>query len=312
MDTLPFGRAWDDTVRIESGSDVQEVRADYHFVAGRYFDVLDIDLVRGRLPGPSDRSGGEPVAFVSRSFAERAWPGADPLDRSIQVLGEVEPVSRRVVGVVEDVKQRGYAEPSQLTVYMPHAQGTQVGSEGVRRLMEIVVEPKRRGPAFEMSRLQEILEGLAPNLILTEVGSLESTRMEQAQGRRLALWMLTFLAGLAVAVALTGAMAMLLHLVSRGRKEIALRMSLGATTVQTALHVARVGARRASLGVLFGLLLTVASGRFTRSLVYGVAPWDPWVVAAAVFGIFGMTFFALLPAVVRAARTDPMEMFRSE
>jgi putative ABC transport system permease protein len=311
IDLLPFHHfVWNDGVEVDASA-LAEPRADYHFVAGDYFAVLGIPLLEGRLLGPEDRPGAEPVAVVSRLFADRAWPGAPAVGRSVRLLGEDEPVWRRVVGVVGDIHQRSLHEPPQPTLYLPHSQGTQAASGGVRRGMQVVIEP-REGAHFAFEEVRSVVAGVDPYQALGGLDTLAARALRSTGGRRLALWVLGGLALLAVVVSMIGVFSILRHEVERNTRALGLRKSLGATGSDILFHVARWGLSRVAAGIVAGAVLASSLALAARALLYGVEPWSPSILLGVSLATLAVALLAVAGPAARAARLPPMAAMRAE
>jgi hypothetical protein len=266
----------------------------------------------------ADTEAALPVAVVSQSFAERYWPGQDPLGRRFRVgllgsqvvaaMGALQ--ERTVVGVVGDVKVRGLERRSEPQVYLPYRQHPD-GVMGYYVPKDLVVDSEEE-PATLVPALRRIIAGADPEVPVSDVRSLAAVVEGQTAPRRTQLGVLGGFATLAVLLAGLGIHGLLAFTVSSRAPEIGVRVALGAA----GSHVLRLVLGRAFLlglaGTAAGLLLAYAAGRGLETLLAGVSPHDgPTFLAAAAVAMATVVAGSLLPA-LRALHVDPLALMRAE
>jgi predicted permease len=280
--------------------------ADVIGVGPGYFRLLRIPVVSGRVFGDGDRLGAPNVVVLSRAAAESFWPGVDPIGHRLTMLHWDEPLSADVVGVVEDVRQRGPDQDVEPAVYFSHRQFAdrvlgwyfQVRTEGpaarlVPALRPAVASVDASQPADAIRTLPEVMS--------------KATEAAAPQGR----WFGP-LAGLAFALVLAGIHGVLGRRVACRTREIGVRLALGARPRQVSRLVVGDGLRLALLGLALGLPASFAAGRALTSLLYRVGPIDLRATSAVVAAIAALALLgAWLPA-RRAARVDPLVCLRDE
>ncbi len=274
---------------------------DIRVVAGDYFDVLDISLVRGKRPREVDLEG-ENVLWVSRKFAKEVFGDADPLGQRVRVGGDF----RRVVGVVDDVAYDAEGDVSRM-LYIPHAQ---FADDRNWTLTQVVRADGDLRAARE--DIRRILADMDPQLVLYRPTSFtDVVASARAQGRFATVLMGAF-AALALLLSLVGTYGMLAWSVAGRTREFGIRMALGADRLAVRrLVLLRAGWLVAS-GVGLGLVGAWASGRWLRALLFRVQPGDP-LVYAAVVGIFVVVGLVAgwVPA-RRATSVDPARALSAE
>ena len=284
----------------ETISDRDYLSTRYNAVSPEYFSTLRIGLMEGRVFEVGDRSGEEEVAVISQAFAERAWPGERAVGRRMEMRGE----TLTVVGVVDDVPNELLNEAPRPLLYRPLAQAYGDESNLVIRSSAnhaLVARETHNGlrtldrrlslsPVIELRRFNEI--GILPQRI---AGGIAIT--------------LGFIALLLATMGVYGVMA---SAVAQRRREMGVRLALGAESGRVLVTV-MAGALRFTLpGVLIGTLLALALGVLLQSLLLGVSPHDPVALVGAVATVGAMVFAGTLIPAHRAASTDPAEALRHE
>ena len=270
------------------------ISADARIVAGDYFDALGIDLLEGEIPSIVDAEG-PPVVWLSRSLAEAAFGDADPVGRLIRAAdGE-----RRVVGVVEDVPHdaRGSAFRQ---FYVPHAHYADDRNWALVQVVRASADP-----GALLAGIERELAALDGELVLYRPRPLEALLEASRAQDRFATWLMGIFAGLALTLSAVGTYGVLAGVVERRRREIGIRMALGARAgsvgrglVGSALALAAAGAALGALGAWIG-------SRWLGSLLFEVEPADPTVFAGATVLLLLLSGLAAWLPARRATRTDP-------
>jgi predicted permease len=305
---------------VEASAGTRAVRAGQRFVSPEYFDVLDIPLRRGRSFDPSERSDRAGVAVISDTAAQELWPGESPLGQAL-TLQRDEPSgatratgtatemakSYTVVGVVADVPGSRFGDWPRAGIYLP------IGAESTAATLTLRVhgDPDQVRLAL-FARLTSI------DPALDDIGTLRGLARIEIYLLGLAFWIAAVLAGLALAFTLSGLFSVLSFVVEQRRKEIGVRMALGATAgnvVQIVLSriFKLVGAGLVAGSVLAALLTMVLLSTPLASLVSGtVQVFDPVAYAGSALCIVLACLFAALVPARRAARIDPMTTLRQD
>ncbi len=275
-------------------------------VSPEYLETLRIPLIRGRLLEPSDDVDAEPVAVVSRRFAESVFPGEDPLGEEVRItidMGHGSPFWR-IVGVVGDVRSSALTREPRAEIYVAHGQfGPGYMTVTVRSIP---------GAGALLPALRAEVRALDPNLPLIGPETMEEAIGRQVAPTRFYLLLVGLFAGVAALLAGVGLYGVASYLVSRRTREIGLRVALGAGRSEIVGMVVAQGLRPAALGVALGLAAALAGGRILESLLYNVAPRDPGIFVGVTVLVAGLVMAATWLPARRATRVDPMEALRVE
>ena len=261
-------------------------------------------------------AGGDAQAGRNRAaFAESIWPRQDPIGKQVAVnyVGAGRnttdaPRFRRVVGMVENIKQKGLDAPVEPAVYTPYLQDeTNHAFAGFSLFVRTI------GPPAPLARsVRTLVHSLRPDQPIDVMQTMNDALFRALVPRRLSLVLVSSFAGLAVLLSAVGMFGMIAHAVSQRTHEFGVRMALGAQRRDVAQLVLGEGFKIVTLGVLAGIGASLALTRFTRTLLYGVGASDPLTFAtvAILFTLVALAA-AYLPA-HRASRVDPMVALRYE
>src|SRR5215467_5136852 len=282
------------------------INADERLVGGHYFEAMQIPLLQGRLFNEQDTPANPQVVIVDEKMATQLWPGRDPLGKRIS-FGDLTqtPVWATVVGVVGGVKQDTLDSDSRIALYLPQSQHT-------GRAMNVVLRSETTDPAALTSAVKRELYELDHNLPIYGVRTMQKRVDESLARRRFSTLTLGLFASLALALATIGIYGVMSYLVSRGTRELGIRMALGATQRGILGLVLRQGMALTLAGVGIGLLGAMVIMRLISSLLFGVGARDPltFVVVAVLLSAVALAA-SYLPA-LRAARVDPIISLRYE
>jgi predicted permease len=267
-----------------------------------YFAALRIPLLYGRTFTDADTNGAPPVALVSRSWAQHYFPGENVLGQQLIEGGCSECARTTIVGVVGDVKYQGLAGDGD-GVYAPLPQA------GDRTAMLFV--RTRGSPESFIKPVLEQLRSLDPELPLSGVTTAQQLRRALADPSR---WtaVLSAFAAAALSLSAMGIFGLMSYVVRRQRREIGVRMALGAEPLDVMRMIVTRGMRYVGVGTLVGLGLVLLEGRWLGALLFGVKPHDPQMIV----GVTGLLLLSALVACllpgIRAARIRPSEAIAEE
>ena len=292
-----------DLVAGPVGDGESEPQALWNWASPSYLETLGVPLLQGRTFREADRASGDPVLLVSESWVRRHSPDADPLGVRLYAGGD-RSVAMTVVGVVGDVKYLGLDAEDDAAVYEPHWQ------LGLRRAHLVV---RSRGPAADaVEAARAELAALDPELPVAGVETMrERSAGSLARPRR---WttLLGLFAGLGLVLACVGVYGVLSHWVSAQRKELAIRVSLGAEPSSVRRLVVRRGMTLAGVGIGVGLAASLLLARSLGALVFGISPHDPLTLAAVAVGLAAVALAACAVPARRATRIDPAAVLKGE
>ncbi|BDU74710.1 ABC transporter permease [Mesoterricola silvestris] len=299
-DTLPFGGStWTTSYDVE-GQPAQEGRITIaHHISPAYFRTMGIPLLRGRDLEQGEADG----AVVSRRFARRHFGEGDPLGRRIALeAGHW----LRVVGECGDVRHNGLARDPEPEIYLPLTLGGPTSqSLGTFALVA-------KGPAALAPALRRALREEDPELPLGTVNSMASLLEQDRRTTRAASVLLGAFASLALLLAGVGTYAVLSFITGLRRRELGIRMALGATVRDILALVLGQGLRWIGTGVGLGLAGSLALGRFIESQIHGVGAGDPATLGAVTILLAAVGLVACLVPALRALRLDPCAVLQSE
>jgi predicted permease len=285
----------------------------WRYVTPGYFDTLGIRIRRGRAFSDEDRRPGVYSMIVSESLARRMFPSTDPLGK--HVLRGPQGEWFTVVGVAADVKNRGPADetsPEFYVVRKPVADLTWNNQEppmGWRQAYALVRTPV--APALATSALRRVIAELDPALPV-QFTSMRARLDGVTERPRFYATLLATFAGAGVLLAAIGLFGTMSFLVARRRREIGVRMALGATAGNVLRHVLGGAARWALAGIAIGIPGVISVSRFLRALLFRVDPLDPAALVFSAMFLAAVVLAAAFAPAWRAARLDPADTLRQE
>jgi len=280
-------------------------------VSSDYFRVMGIPLVSGRWFNESDSAGGPPVVVVSATTAKRFWTDGDAVGKHVRFVGEKD--WRTVVGVVADVRAYDlqHNEPDFMkgTAYVPYTAAATLEDGRVPAEMTIAVRTASDSPDAA-SLLHNILASSAPNIPVSEVRTMRAVLSEATSSPAATTLLFGTFAGAALVLGIVGVYGVLSYLVSRRRREMGVRMALGAQRSDVLWLVIKEGAKFSATGIALGLAGAFSLGRLLSSQLYGISPVDPvtYITVAIVVALVSLAA-CLIPA-RRAMAIDPLIAIR--
>lgn len=284
--------------------------ADARAISPGYLDAVGATLVAGRDFEENDGPAGAPVVIVDDRLAAAAWPGRDALGQRLQVEfldpadGSFTPTWATVVGVVRHVRHRRLQESVREQVYLCQRQSPRQPHAYVLRAAG--------DPGALLEAVRREVAGLDPELPVYDARPLDAYVGDALAGPRFAMRLAAAFAGVALLVASVGIYGVVAHSVARRRREIGVRLALGAGARDVLRTVLGEGLALTLTGLLLGLAAAAALTAAARGVLFGIGHLDP----TTYFGV-GVLFAATalvasaLPA-WRASRTDPTEILRAE
>jgi predicted permease len=272
-----------------------------------YLETLRIPLIRGRGFLPADRRDTPPVVLINQSFADRYYPGKDPIGRQIGLnysLGYPPNEPRTIVGIVGDMRSRRISENPEPEVY---AAQSQIGSSYLTVLIRT-----RAGMSEILPAIRRELEALDSNLPLRYVEMLATAVTRSIGPTRFYSLLMTLFAALALVLATVGLYGVVGYLVARRTQEIGIRMALGAQRKDVVSMVLTQGIRPTLAGILFGLGGAYLASRALHSMLYNVEPLDTATLVAVSGLLLGTAFVSTLMPARRASRIAPASTLRME
>ncbi|HEX3893408.1 MAG TPA: ABC transporter permease [Terracidiphilus sp.] len=269
-----------------------------------FFRTMGIPLQQGRDFSMHDNTNAPDVAIVNQAMVQRYWPKANPLGSTVIVNQR----PRRIVGIVPNYAYHNPADadPPSPVLYLPLAQGTSGYGYAI-----LAVRSRTTATAV-VPQLRQAVRSLDPALPIETVRSLEDVTNQQYQGSRIPAELLGVYAFCSVFVAMMGLYAVMAYSVLERHREFALRMALGSTREGIFALVLRGAISVVLIGLITGGLGSIAAVRLVRSMLFGIAPFDPLSYAVAALLLFLTVFVSGLVPARRASTIQPMQALRTE
>lgn len=286
-------------------------QVELHFVSPGYFKLLGIPFLAGRGFASGDTPSSPPVVIVNHAEARILYGDGDALGKRIGFPsglfgahnGSAKGVAE-IIGVVGDVR---YGKPEQNPKPALYVAATQYASYSMYAFVAAPLPP-----SVLLPEVRAALRRVDSTLAIADVQTLHE-RLAAAYARpKMTAVVLGFFALLALAITLLGVYGVVWHSVRRRRREMGIRLALGARPSRLATTVIRATMVFAALGAAGGVMGACAIGRILRSLVFGIAPASPLLVAGAVATVLVVVALAALVPARKASRLDAMEILRAE
>ena len=291
-------------VRVEGYAAREGEDMEFHAygVGPRYFETMEIPLIRGRGFTTADRSGAPGVIVVNEAFARRFWPGADPLGKRVSVSGDAGPFLT-VAGVTRDGRFLSLADPSPPSIFIPALQRP----AGTILLVRTSDDPLKMLPA-----VRDELQAVAATWTVVNARTMEQHIGSSVLPQRVAGTVLGIFGVVALLLVSVGVYGVVAYSVATRTREIGVRIALGARPADARWFVIRQGTMLVAIGVAIALPIAWSVMRLLSSFLIGASAADPvaFIGTAALLGIIAL-FATYVPA-RRATMIDPMVALRSE
>ena len=288
--------------------DVEEAVRHYrHAIGEGWLEAMGMRLVRGRAFGVADRDSAPPVVMINESMARRFWKDADPIGQRIRMGSAPDGPEMTIVGVVADARWRDLTTTLATTepdIYFPLAQRP-AGSLSIA--LRSTLPPEQ----LTASLRRELAE-LDPAVPLFGARPLAELLAQQTATSRFASSILSVFGAAALVLSAVGLYGVLAFLVSLRRREIGIRLAIGATEGQVLGGVVRQGVMMAGLGVAIGIAVALVVSRRIEAQLFGVGTRDPLVFGMVAAALLAVSALASLIPGRRAARVDPQIALRDE
>ena len=286
--------------------------ANYRTATPSYFRAMDIPLIRGRVFTDADREDRPLVAVISASLAQRFWTNQDPIGK--QFFIDQPPIT--IVGIVGDVHAASLEAPVEPTVYVPYRQDAfpfmtfvvRTRSADASRSIDSSTSTDRSVQASVRLAIWRVDKELPIGAVRTMDDELSSS----VSRRRFGVTLLTAFGAIAVTLSAIGLYGVLAFIVAQRRREIGVRIALGARPGDLVADVLGQGLRLTAIGVVVGLVLAIATTRLINSLLFATSPTDMLTFAAVSSLLVVVAAAASLLPALRASRVDALIALRDE
>jgi putative ABC transport system permease protein len=273
------------------------------------FRAMGIELVRGRTFTDADREGAPGVVVVNEAMAKQLWPGRDAIGRTLKMFSD-DAEWATVVGVVRDVRSRGFLDDAPATMYFPHAQAARTAYVAPAT-MSLVVRTAG-DPAAVAGAVRAAVRALDRDAPVMRVLPLADVVNESIAGRRFTTRLLAGFAAVALALAGIGIYGLMSYDVSQRTYEIGVRRALGAQSSQILRLTMSRGARLAAAGLVGGVAGALVVTRLLGAVLVDVKPTDPLTLGGVALVLGAVAAVACYLPARRAGRVSPVEAIRAD
>jgi predicted permease len=276
----------------------------YRSVSPGYLSLMRMKLVEGRMFEDSDRSGAPNVVIINEELARKYWPGENAVGRMLTVGSAPDAPRLTVVGVVSSARHDGPNQPFKLEAFSSVAQFPVRG-------MTLVLEPARDAAALT-GALRQALREVDPLLPTPSIQLMERRVGDAVEVPRLSATLVAMFAVVALLLAALGVYGVMAFTVAQRKREIGVRLAVGANPAGIRRLVLGRGLRLTAVGVGIGLVVALALGRVIESMLFGVSPFDvaTMLTVPVILGLVSL-LASWIPA-RRAMRLDPVRAMRDE
>jgi putative ABC transport system permease protein len=283
----------------------------YQFVMGDYFETMGIPIVAGRGFERTDIASQGKMVVVNETLANRIWKGQNPIGQRLRpnlsgAIGASDNPWHTVIGVAKDVKQRGIEHSAGTELYVS------LNQHGISPATMNVVLRTTLPPAALSGTLERLVREVDPAVPIVRLRDMESVFAESIRRPRLLAQLLGTFAGLALLLAAVGTYGVLSYMVTQRRREIGIRMALGAARSSVIALVMKQGVQATIIGVIVGLAGAFGVNRLMTSLLFGVQPTDAATMAAVIATITIVATIACWLPAWRASQLDPNVVLRTD
>jgi len=285
------------------GNDGKQVsEASIRMATPGYFTTLGLPVMAGREFTDRDDADARRVVIINQKLARNGWGNESPVGRNLILDYQQGPYPYEVIGVVGDDRHKGPRSEPVPEIFIPHAQNPYLVMNVIARtnLDPVAVAQSARASALRVD----------PDQPVHSVTTMDQLLGDAVQLDRFAMLLTALFAVAGLVTAAGGVYALLAYTVMQRRREIALRMALGASPQHVARSILMESMVLAVAGGTIGIVGAAASSRFARTLLFGVAPHDPVTLVTAVAVLFVVVVAASWLPARRAARIDPARAIR--
>jgi putative ABC transport system permease protein len=279
-------------------------KLDGHAISPGYFKTLGVVLLQGRDFNAQDTLTSEPVVIVNDSLAQKFFRNEDPLGKQIRIDYLTDSRSYTVIGVASDVRYNAPDfQPAPFHAYLASAQQT-------NNNFGILIVRSTGDPLESISSIRAVVASIDPDVPIAKIGTL-SDRIQKKFGiRRLGVLMVGFFSGATLLLSAIGLYALLAYAIGKRKREIGIRIAVGAGTTNILQLVILQGLKLAIMGITIGTVAALALARLMSSMLYSVSANDPISLLVAILVLSVTASLACLLPALRATRIDPVTALR--
>jgi putative ABC transport system permease protein len=286
-----------------------------HQVSADYFATMRIPLVEGRGIEARDEELRTDAAVIARSLAQELWPGESALGKRLRPYdwgGSESAPWHTIVGVADDVHHEGLDRPAAGIVYYQINAMEGETTWNAARSLTLVVRSRGGDPLALTVPIRGIVAAIERDVAVANVRTMDRVVADSTARASLAMMLLGIAAGLALVLGAVGLYGVISYVVGQRRREMGIRMAVGARAGDVSRIVLGRSVRLTLLGIGLGSAAALAVTRVLRSLLYETSTNDPFTLAAVSVILLGVALLASYLPARRAARVDPVEALRAE
>ncbi len=313
---LPLEVGWRIAFQISEHrvADADRPEAQFHVADEGYFAALRVPLVGGRSFSALDNAKSPPVVMINETMARRLWPNQSAVGKRIVLpVTNIGPLSKRlvtgsdefeIIGVAKDIKNSSLRSSAEPAVYYAERQFPS-------RKMHLIVRG-HGDPARLAAIVRQEVQRVDPTLPLGDIKPMDRVLAESVDPPRFVMLLMTAFAALALTLAAVGIYGILTFMVSHRRREIGIRLALGAQPSAMLRMIVREGVGLALIGCAIGVVGAFVGGRALSGFLFSIEPWDPATLGGVLLVVLGVAAVACLVPGRRAAAEDPSSALRVE
>ena len=294
------------------GSGENPVRM-FKFVSPGYFETMGTKLIAGRDYTWTDIQEVHPFVVISENYARELWGSAGAAIGKRVRTGEGTPW-REIIGVVEDVRNNGLQEKPPAIVYWPSRIDKLYPSTGSTALrgLTLVLRSDRAGTGPFANEIRQAIWSWNPNLPITAMRTMQEVYDQSLARTSFTLVMLAIASAMALLLGIVGIYGVIAYSISQRRREIGIRVALGAPQRELKAMFVRNGVRLTAIGTVIGLLASAAATRLMKAILFGISPLDGPTYAVVPLVLFTAAVLASYIPATRATRVDPLDALKAE
>lgn len=301
----PYGNAFGVGLKVPGRDSIPQLAGGSYVsaVTSDYFATVGTPVIRGRTFTPADRDGSALVVIVNETMAKSLWPGEDALGKCV-IIGDDAVACSQVVGVAGDVHLNSLREPASMQYYVPFGQERGFGGS------VIVVRPRGvASDAFPLLRNAFVAVGGLPH---AKIETIQQKIDPEFRPWRLGAAMFGIFGALALVIAAVGLYSVIAYLVADRTREIGVRIALGASRARIIREVVLTGITTTAIGVVTGIAVALATGRYLEPLLFDESVRDPRVLVIVAALVLAIAVVAAWSPARRASRVDPAIALRAD
>jgi putative ABC transport system permease protein len=310
---LPFNLSWGQSVTAP-GRTLPKLQTNplQYIVTPGYFDALGIRLIAGRVFTNADRVGAAPVMVINETMARVYFPATNPVGACLKVGADSMPCTT-IVGVVTNTRRQSLVEGLVPQFYRPLDQLAAAVTDGTVSFFGYTMVVRTRGDAASLVEpLRRQMQGVGSQVPYATVVPMRALVQRQTRAWELGARVFTAFGSLALALAAIGLFSVVAFTIGQRMHEFGVRSALGAQSADLLRLTVVRGLAPAAIGIVTGVFLALAGGRFVGGLLFQTSPNDPIVLGGASAVLFAAAIVASVIPAVRATKVDPTIALRSD